>query len=76
MAKPTPTSGRARVSIVGAGMRSNPGVSATMFETLAAAKVNILMISTSTIRLSCVVAADQVETAVQALHTSFGLDAA
>ena len=64
----------ARVSIIGAGMRTNPGVSATMFETLAAAGVNIEMISTSTIRLSCVIAADEVETAVQALHTAFGLD--
>ncbi len=66
----------ARVSIIGAGMRTNPGVSATMFETLSAAGVNIEMISTSTIRLSCVVKAGQVETAVQALHTAFGLDAA
>jgi aspartate kinase len=66
----------ARVSIVGAGMRTNPGVSATMFETLASAGVNIEMISTSTIRLSCVISADEVETAVQALHTAFGLDAA
>ena len=65
----------ARVSIVGAGMKTNPGVSATMFETLAGAGVNIEMISTSTIRLSCVIAGDQVETAVQALHTAFGLDA-
>jgi aspartate kinase len=65
----------ARVSIIGAGMRTNPGVSATMFETLSNAGVNIEMISTSTIRLSCVIAADQVEAAVQALHTAFGLDA-
>lgn len=65
----------ARVSIIGAGMRTNPGVSATMFETLAQVDVNIEMISTSTIRLSCVIAGDQVETAVQALHTAFGLDA-
>jgi aspartate kinase len=64
----------ARVSIVGAGMRTNPGVSATMFETLANAGVNIEMISTSTIRLSCVISGDQVEVAVQALHTAFGLD--
>jgi aspartate kinase len=64
----------ARVSIVGAGMKTNPGVSATMFETLFGAGVNIEMISTSTIRLSCVVRADQVETAVQCLHTAFGLD--
>jgi aspartate kinase len=65
----------ARVSIVGAGMKTNAGVSATMFETLAAAGVNIEMISTSTIRLSCVIRADQVETAVQAVHTAFRLDA-
>jgi aspartate kinase len=71
----TSQSNIARVSIVGAGMRTNPGVSATMFETLAAAGVNIEMISTSTIRLSCVISADEVETAVQALHTAFGLDA-
>jgi aspartate kinase len=64
----------ARVSIVGAGMRTNPGVSATMFETLAAAGVNIEMISTSTIRLSCVVDVAEVEVAVQALHTAFNLD--
>ena len=71
----TSDSNVARVSVVGAGMRTNPGVSATMFETLANANVNILMISTSTIRLSCVISADQAETAVQALHTAFGLDA-
>ena len=71
----THDAGIARVSIVGAGMKTNPGVSATMFETLANAGVNIEMISTSTIRLSCVVRADQVETAVTALHTAFGLDA-
>jgi aspartate kinase len=65
----------ARVSIVGAGMRTNPGVSATMFETLAAAGVNIEMISTSTIRLSCMVSEEQCEIAVQALHTAFNLDA-
>ena len=70
----TSDSSIARVSLVGAGMRTNPGVSATMFETLAAEGVNILMISTSTIRLSCVVESDKVETAVQSLHTAFGLD--
>ena len=63
----------ARVSIVGAGMRSNPGVAATMFETLADTGVNIQMISTSAIRVSCVVAEDQVEEAVAALHDAFGL---
>ena len=63
----------ARVSIVGAGMRSNPGVAATMFETLAETGVNIQMISTSAIRVSCVVAEGQVEEAVTALHEAFGL---
>jgi aspartate kinase len=72
--KVTSQSNIARVSIVGAGMRTNPGVSATMFETLAQAGVNIQMISTSTIRLSCVIDAEQVEAAVQALHTAFELD--
>ena len=63
----------ARVSVIGAGMRSNPGVAATMFETLANCGVNIQMISTSAIRVSCVVDGDQVENAVRALHDAFGL---
>ena len=61
----------ARVSLVGAGMKSNPGVAATMFETLAADGINIEMISTSAIRISCVVREAQVEQAVQALHDAF-----
>jgi aspartate kinase len=65
----------ARVSLVGAGMKSNPGVAATMFETLAGAGINIEMISTSAIRISCVVAEADIERAVQELHTAFGLDA-
>ncbi len=63
-----------RVSLVGAGMKTNPGVAAQMFETLAAEDVNIEMISTSTIRISCVVHRDDVERAVQALHRSFELE--
>ncbi|HEX5366275.1 MAG TPA: aspartate kinase [Acidimicrobiales bacterium] len=65
----------ARVSIVGAGMKSNPGVAATMFEVLAAEGINIEMISTSAIRTSCVVREAQIEQAVQRLHTAFELDA-
>jgi aspartate kinase len=65
----------ARVSIIGAGMKSNPGVAATMFEVLAADGINIEMISTSAIRTSCVVREGQIEQAVQTLHTAFGLDA-
>jgi aspartate kinase len=64
----------ARVSIIGAGMKSNPGVAATMFATLANDGINIEMISTSAIRISCVVREQQVEDAVGALHTAFGLD--
>jgi len=67
--------GIAKVSLVGAGMRTHPGVSATMFEVLAAAGVNIEMISTSSIRISCVVRADRVEEAVRLLHDAFGLSA-
>jgi aspartate kinase len=63
----------AKVSLVGAGMRSHPGVSATMFETLAEAGINIEMISTSPIRISCVVRADTVEDAVRLLHAAFEL---
>ena len=65
----------AKVSLVGAGMKSNPGVAATMFERLAGAGVNIEMISTSAIRISCIVREADVERAVQELHTAFGLDA-
>ncbi|MCB1260563.1 MAG: aspartate kinase [Acidimicrobiales bacterium] len=65
----------AKVSLVGAGMKSNPGVAATVFETLAANDINIEMISTSAIRISCVVAGEESDRAVAALHTAFGLDA-
>jgi aspartate kinase len=63
-----------RVSLIGAGMKTHPGIAAKMFETLATEGVNIEMISTSTIRISCVVAEDDVERAVQSLHATFGLD--
>jgi aspartate kinase len=63
----------AKVSLIGAGMKTHPGVAATMFQALSAAGVNIEMISTSTIRVSVVVSGDQVDTAVQAVHAAFGL---
>jgi len=66
--------GIGRVSLVGAGMRTNPGVAAKMFETLAGEKVNIEMISTSSIRISCVVQEPDVERAVRALHKAFELE--
>jgi aspartate kinase len=62
-----------RVSLIGAGMKTNPGVAATMFETMAEADINIEMISTSAIRISCVVRADDVERATQTLHEAFEL---
>ena len=63
-----------RVSVVGVGMASNPGVAATMFETLAQNEVNIEMIATSPIRISCVIAERDVDKATAALHTAYGLD--
>jgi aspartate kinase len=63
----------ARVSIIGAGMKSNPGVAAKMFATLADDGINIEMISTSAIRISCVVREHDVERAVGALHSAFDL---
>ena len=65
-----------RVSLVGAGMKTHPGVAATMFEVLAREGVNIEMISTSSIRISCVVQEDDVEKAVRALHDAFELEKA
>jgi aspartate kinase len=65
--------GIAQVSIVGAGMKTHPGVTAMMFETLSKAGINIEMISTSPIRISCVVRAEAVDKAVRALHDAFGL---
>lgn len=64
----------ATVSIIGAGMKTHAGISATMFETLADEGINIEMISTSSIRLTCVVRADLVDKAVVALHRAFALE--
>ncbi|KPK98425.1 MAG: aspartate kinase [Omnitrophica WOR_2 bacterium SM23_72] len=63
----------ARISIVGVGMKSHPGVAAKMFEVLAEHKINIEMISTSDISISCIIQKKFAETAVRALHTKFGL---
>lgn len=64
-----------KISVVGVGMRSHPGVSARFFDALAGAGVNLQMISTSEIRISVIVAAEDVDRAVRAAHTAFGLDA-
>ena len=71
----TSDDGIGRVSIVGAGMKSSPGVTALMFETLYNSGINIEMISTSSIRISCVLRAERVADAVRELHSAFGLDA-
>jgi aspartate kinase len=63
-----------RVSLIGAGMKTHPGIAAKMFEILATEGINIEMISTSTIRISCVVGEDDVERAVRALHDTFHLE--
>ena len=64
----------AKISLVGAGMKTSPGIAAKMFRVLAENDVNIQMISTSTIRVSVVVASSDMEKAVRSLHTAFGLD--
>ncbi len=65
--------GLGKVSIVGAGMVSNPGVAARMFEALAQHSINIQVISTSEIKVSCLIDLDQVPDAVRAIHDAFGL---
>ena len=64
-----------KLSVVGAGMRTHSGVSATLFAALAKASINIEMISTSEIRISVVTSSKQLDDAARAVHTAFGLDA-
>jgi aspartate kinase len=64
----------AKVSLIGVGMRSHSGVAAKMFEVLSREGVNIMMISTSEIKISCVIEEKYLELAMRALHTAFGLD--
>jgi len=70
----TTDSSVAKVSIVGAGVQNAPGYAARMFGALATAKVNIEMITTSEIRITCMIAEDDIETAVRALHEAFELE--
>ena len=63
-----------KISLIGAGMRSHPGVAAKMFETLAGRGVNLRMISTSPIKISCMIARDRIPEAVRGLHTAFRLE--
>jgi aspartate kinase len=68
--------GLVKVSIVGAGMVSNPGVAAKMFEAISNVGVSIKMVSTSEIKVSCVISAEPVHEVIRALHTAYGLDTA
>ena len=70
----TSEGGLVKVSIVGAGMVSNPGVAAKMFTSISSMGVSIKMVSTSEIKVSCVIAAEPLNDVVRALHTAFGLD--
>ena len=67
--------GIAKVSVIGVGMKNHSGVASVMFNTLARENINIIMISTSEIRISCAVEEKYAELAVRVLHTAFGLDA-
>ncbi len=64
----------AKVSVIGVGMKNHSGVASIMFHTLAKENINIIMISTSEIRISCIIEEKYTELAVQVLHTAFGLD--
>ncbi len=64
----------AKVSVIGVGMKNHSGVASVMFNTLARENINIIMISTSEIRISCTVEEKYAELAVRVLHTAFGLD--
>ncbi|WP_027358731.1 aspartate kinase [Desulforegula conservatrix] len=65
----------AKVSVIGVGMKNHSGVATKMFQTLATENINIIMISTSEIRISCIIDEKYTELAVRSLHTAFGLDA-
>ncbi len=66
--------GLAKVSLIGAGMRSHPGIAAKMFRTLADNGINLRMISTSPIKISCMISKSEMATAVRVLHEAFELD--
>ena len=64
----------AKVSIVGVGIRSNPELAAKMFDVLAERQINLLAVSSSEIKVSALIAEDQLDLAVRVLHSAFGLD--
>ena len=65
--------GLAKVSVIGSGIRGQPGVAATMFKALSDRRINIEMISTSEVRITCIIQAERVKEAVAALHEAFKL---
>ena len=65
----------AKISIIGAGMIDRPGIASTMFETLAKNNINIRMISTSEIKISCLINKEDAQKALKALHSVFNLEA-
>lgn len=67
--------GVAEISVIGVGMRSHAGVAAEMFRTLAEKNINIIVISTSEIKISVLIDGNYIELALRALHTAYGLDA-
>ena len=64
----------AKVSVIGVGMKNHSGVASLMFNALSRENINIIMISTSEIRISCIIETKYTELAVRVLHTAFGLD--
>lgn len=64
----------AKVSVIGVGMKDHSGVASKMFSTLASENINIILISTSEIRISCIIEEKYTELAVRVLHSAFGLD--
>jgi aspartate kinase len=64
----------AKVSVIGSGVASNPSVAARMFQTLAKKKINIQLISSSEVRIACIIEQDQLESAIRAIHKEFGLE--
>jgi aspartate kinase len=65
--------GLAKVSVIGSGIRGQPGVAANMFKTLSGLGINIEMISTSEVRITCIIQADRIKDAVAGLHEAFHL---
>jgi len=60
--------------VIGSGVASNPSVAARMFQTLAKKKINIQLISSSEVRIACIIEQDQLESAIRAIHKEFGLE--